>query len=77
MSNVDISLSAGLSIEESYEQIRSDIAQIQKRLDAAGIKINLTAEVDKEPGKTGQYKRTGGRRQEARRCPSIQYYQRI
>lgn len=48
MSNVDISLSAGLSIEESYEQIRSDIAQIQKRLDAAGIKINLTAEVDTE-----------------------------
>lgn len=48
MSNVDISLSAGLSIEESYEQIRSDIQTIQKRLDAAGIKINLTAEVDTE-----------------------------
>lgn len=48
MSNVDISLSAGLSIEESYEQIRSDIQTIQKRLDAAGIKISLTAEVDTE-----------------------------
>ena len=37
MSNVDISLSAGLSIEESYEQIRSDIQTIQKLL-----KIQLT-----------------------------------
>ena len=45
MSNVDIELSAGLSIDQSVQQIKADIASIQKRLDSAGIKINLKAEI--------------------------------
>lgn len=48
MSNVEIQLSAGLSMDQSYQQIKSDIESIQKRLNAAGIRINLSAQVDTE-----------------------------
>lgn len=45
MSNVDIELSAGLNIDQSVQQIKTDIASIQKRLDSARIKIDLKAEI--------------------------------
>ena len=45
MSNVDIELSAGLNIDQSVQQIKTDIASVQKRLDSAGIKISLKAEI--------------------------------
>lgn len=32
MSNVDIELSTGLNIDQSVQQIKTDIASIQKRL---------------------------------------------
>lgn len=47
-SNVDIRLMAGLDIDSSIPQIKDDIAQIQKKLEAAGIKINLVAEIDEQ-----------------------------
>lgn len=47
-SNVDIKLMAGLDIDSSIPQIKDDIAQIQKKLEAAGIKINLVAEIDEQ-----------------------------
>lgn len=47
-SNVDIKLMAGLDIDSSVPQIKDDIAQIQKKLEAAGIKINLVAEIDEQ-----------------------------
>lgn len=47
-SNVDIKLMAGLDIGSSIPQIKDDIAQIQKKLEAAGIKINLVAEIDEQ-----------------------------
>lgn len=52
MSNVDVQLSAGLNIDQSYQQIKNDIETIQKRLNAAGIKINISAQVDAELKKT-------------------------
>ena len=45
MSNVDIELSTGLNIDQSVQQIKTDIASVQKRLDSAGIKISLKAEI--------------------------------
>ena len=39
-SNVDIKLMAGLDIDSSIPQIKDDIVQIQKKLEAAGIKID-------------------------------------
>ena len=42
-SNVDIKLMAGLDIDSSIPQIKDDIAQIQKKLEAAGIKMKLTS----------------------------------
>ena len=39
---------AGLDIDSSIPQIKDDIAQIQKKLEAAGIKINLVAEIDEQ-----------------------------
>lgn len=47
-SNVDIKLMAGLDIDSSIPQIKDDITQIQKKLEAAGIKINLVAEIDEQ-----------------------------
>lgn len=47
-SNVDIKLMAGLDVDSSVPQIKEDIAQIQKKLEAAGIKINLVAEIDEQ-----------------------------
>ena len=47
-SNVDIKLMAGLDIDSSIPQIKDDIVQIQKKLEAAGIKINLVAEIDEQ-----------------------------
>lgn len=47
-SNVDIRLMAGLDIDSSVPQIKDDIVQIQKKLEAAGIKINLVAEIDEQ-----------------------------
>lgn len=47
-SNVDIKLMAGLDIDSSVPQIKEDIALIQKKLEAAGIKINLVAEIDEQ-----------------------------
>ena len=47
-SNVDIKLMAGLDIDSSIPQIKDDIAQIQKKLEAAGIKINLVAEINEQ-----------------------------
>lgn len=47
-SNVDIKLMAGLDIDSSVPQIKEDIALIQRKLEAAGIKINLVAEIDEQ-----------------------------
>ena len=47
-SNVDIKLMAGLDIDSSVPQIKEDIALIQRKLEAAGIKINLIAEIDEQ-----------------------------
>lgn len=47
-SNVDIKLMAGLDVDSSVPQIKEDIALIQRKLEAAGIKINLVAEIDEQ-----------------------------
>ena len=34
-----------MNIDQSVQQIKTDIASVQKRLDSAGIKISLKAEI--------------------------------
>lgn len=46
--NVDIQLLAGLDIDKSLPEIKEDIKSLESRLNAAGIKINLSANVDEK-----------------------------
>mgnify|MGYP005893516721 CR=1 FL=1 len=44
---MNASISLGIDIEKSVEATKESIAELQRRLDAAGVKIKLKAELDK------------------------------
>ena len=44
---MNASISLGIDIEKSVEATKEGIAELQRRLDAAGVKIKLKAELDK------------------------------
>lgn len=48
MADANILLSAGLNIDESLANLKKDIQTIQDRLNAAGIKITLPADLDEK-----------------------------